>query len=214
MQNCLESLQCIPIIKRLCIVNKDYLLLLCAHAAAHKATLLHTQQRHTWTQSSHMWTPWPVTAYVPVCLFAKAFVKCVAWLRLQVTGNIQRKDKQKPIVLPLLPSFPFQLGQLSHVQPSRVLHPTEEKKKKQSSVRRISQTRTLFKLAGSMVLQMWMWSISGWHWRLKHTQAHMHTLSHYYLHSLITITHLFTCPLMPARKMSCVSIVLLGRVCH
>ncbi len=47
-----------------------------------------------------------------------------------------------------------------------------------------------------------------------HTHKHTHTGSCYYLYSLITITHLFTCPLMPARKMSCISIVPLGRVCH
>ena len=47
-----------------------------------------------------------------------------------------------------------------------------------------------------------------------HTHTHTNTQSYSYLYSLISLSHLFTCPLMPARKMSCISIVLLGRVCH
>lgn len=44
-------------------------------------------------------------------------------------------------------------------------------------------------------------------WRTSGRAPHQRTLSHCcYLHCLITITHLFTCPLVPARKMSCISI--------
>lgn len=93
----------------------------------------------------------------------------------------------------------------------------KEKEERQSGARGIRPTRTPVKLAGrlpNMVFQLWMWSILGRRCRRIHTHKHTRTRGCYYLYSVITLTHLFTCPLMPARKMSCISIVPLGRVCH
>lgn len=115
--------------------------------------------------------------------------------------------------------FPYQLGHLSHEHLSRVLHPCEGKEGKTSSTRGIRPTRTPVKLASRLpdtILQLCMWSIIAWCCRQMHWRAHKHTCSPSYnhLYSLITLTRLFMCPLMPARKMSCISIVPLGCVCH
>lgn len=60
MQDCLASWHCIPIIKSLCIVNKDYLLQCLANA--HDRLFWH----HIRPQASHVETPW--------CLFLLAYV--------------------------------------------------------------------------------------------------------------------------------------------
>lgn len=136
MQDCLASLQSIPIIKSLCVLNKDYLRQ-CATQLLIK--LFKGFVTHSSTTPDlnpviwgHLGVCLPTCRYV--CLCAKAFVKCVT-----VTGDILKREPQKRASFYftfLCPSFQFRLGHLSHVQPSRLLRATEENRKRRNKAAR------------------------------------------------------------------------------
>lgn len=185
----------------------------------------HTAASHTWPQSSQMRTPLPLFASaVPVFVCAlKQLLSADVTLR---TGHWWHLKEGAPeagvflLHLCLCLCFPYRLGHLSHGQPSRVLRPGEEKRRRRNKAVQEElgrQGRLSNQQAGCPTRSCDCESdrygvdVENGH---THTHTSTHSLSHYYLFSLITITHLSTCPLMPARKMSCISIVPLGRVCH
>lgn len=149
-------------------------------------------------------------ACVSACSLAVA--KCVTWLAVYK----ERARKTAVFLFHLsLSGLRSSTGTpVSCAAPPRILLPAEEsrragKKKVQEELGR--QGRLSDRQAGCRTCSRNCESdrygadVDGW--RTSGRAPHQRTLSHCcYLHCLITITHLFTCPLVPARKMSCISI--------
>lgn len=194
------------------------------HTAAHLVTsrILHTQWRLTPDLNPVIWgqcgvcLPLPMFVYVLKHLLS---IDMTLW-----TGHwrhIKEGATEAGVFLfHLCLCSSHRLGHLSHGQASRVLRPGEEKRRRRNKVVQeelgrqghlSNYSRQVAQHGLYCECDRYQADVED---RYIHKHEHTHSLSRNYLYSLITITHLFTCPLMPARKMSCISIVPLGRVCH